>query len=250
MGVLPARLVFLAFIGLTGSIIYNALYLQDLHGAALVAGASPPRQVVTTAISPPVESEKLPPVSTDLPPLEVEQGASDLVLRAVQRELAARGFDVGPMDGKPSEKTRVAISDYQKAQGLPVTGVATDELLRHILLGASLQTGVATGSVTKIANGVAKPKAPTVDGAKSKQATTESAKSKLDATAKSVQQTLADLGYAPGPVDGTVGEATTHAISTFQHDRKMAATGRITPELLRELKRVTGRDLTKTAAER
>jgi peptidoglycan hydrolase-like protein with peptidoglycan-binding domain len=221
MGVLPARLVFLAFIGLTGSIIYNALYLQDVHGPALVAGASPPRQVVTTVISPPVETEKLPPVSTDLPPLEVEQGASDLVLRAVQRELAARGFDVGPMDGKPSDKTRAAISDYQKAQGLPVTGVATDELLRHILLGASLQTGVATGSVTK-----------------------------MDATAKSVQQTLADLGYAPGPVDGTVGEATTHAISTFQHDRKMAATGRITPELLRELKRVTGRDLTKTAAER
>jgi peptidoglycan hydrolase-like protein with peptidoglycan-binding domain len=250
MGVLPARLVFLAFIGLTGSIIYNALYLQDLHGAALVAGASPPRQVVTTAISPPVESEKLPPVSTDLPPLEVEQGASDLVLRAVQRELAARGFDVGPMDGKPSEKTRVAISDYQKAQGLPVTGVATDELLRHILLGASLQTGVATGSVTKIASAAAKPKAPTVDGAKSKQATAEGAKSKLDATVKSVQQTLADLGYAPGPVDGAVGEATTRAISTFQRDRKMAVTGRITPELLRELKRVTGRDLTKTAAER
>jgi peptidoglycan hydrolase-like protein with peptidoglycan-binding domain len=249
MGVLPARLVFLAFIGLTGSIIYNALYLQDLHGAALVAGASPPRQVVTTAISPPVETEKLPPVSTDLPPLEVEQGASDLVLRAVQRELAARGFDVGPMDGKPSDKTRAAISDYQKAQGLPVTGVATDELLRHILLGASLQTGVATGSVKKIANDT-KSKAATIDGAKPKQATAEGRKSKLNGTVGSVQETLADLGYAPGPVDGAVGEATTRAISTFQRDRKMAVTGRITPELLRELKRVTGRDLTKTAAER
>ena len=31
---------------------------------------------------------------------------------------------------------------------------------------------------------------------------------------------------------------------------RLAATGRITPELLRELKRVTGHDLTKTAAER
>jgi peptidoglycan hydrolase-like protein with peptidoglycan-binding domain len=250
MGVLPARLVFLAFIGLTGSIIYNALYLQDVHGPALVAGASPPRHVVTTAISPPAETEKLPPVSTDLPPLEVEQGASDLVLRAVQRELAARGFDVGPMDGKPSDKTRAAISNYQKGQGLPVTGVATDELLRHILLGASLQPGVATGSVTKIRSGVAKPKPATMGGAKSKQATAEGAKSKLDATVNSVQQILADLGYAPGPVDGAVGDATTRAITTFQRDRKMAETGLITPELLRELKRVTGRDLTKTAAER
>jgi peptidoglycan hydrolase-like protein with peptidoglycan-binding domain len=51
-------------------------------------------------------------------------------------------------------------------------------------------------------------------------------------------------------VDGAVGDATTRAITTFQRDRKMAETGLITPELLRELKRVTGRDLTKTAAER
>ena len=100
MGVLPARLVFLAFIGLTGFIIYNALYLQDLHGVAVVAGAPPPQQVVTTTISPPpADPAKLPPVSTDLPPLKVDQGASDLLLRAVQRELATRGFDVGPIDG-------------------------------------------------------------------------------------------------------------------------------------------------------
>ncbi len=66
---------------------------------------------------------------------------------------------------------------------------------------------------------------------------------------RAVQQVLADLGYAPGPVDGALGEATTRAIRAFQHDRKIAETGRITPELLRELKRVTGRDLTKMAAE-
>jgi len=35
-----------------------------------------------------------------------------------------------------------------------------------------------------------------------------------------------------------------------QEVRKLAETGRITSELLRELKRVTGHDLTKTAAER
>ena len=125
MGVLPARLVFLAFIGLTGCIIYNALYLQDLHGIP-VAGSSRPRQVATTSVNAPTGTAKLPPVSTDLPPLNIEPGASDLLLRAVQRELATRGFDVGPIDGKPSDKTRAAISSYQKSQGLPVTGVASD----------------------------------------------------------------------------------------------------------------------------
>jgi peptidoglycan hydrolase-like protein with peptidoglycan-binding domain len=249
MNVLPARLVFLAFIGLTGCIIYNALYLQDLRGLP-VAGSSRPRPVVTTSVSPPADAAKLPPVSTDLPPLNVEQGASDLVLRAVQRELATRGFDVGPIDGKPSDKTRAAILAYQKNQGLPITGVASDELLRHILLGASLPSASATGSVKAVASGAAKPKPVTAESATSKQPTASTASSKVDATIKGVQQTLANLGYAPGRVDGAMGDATTRAITAFQRDRKMAQTGRITPELLRELKRITGQDLTKTAAER
>jgi peptidoglycan hydrolase-like protein with peptidoglycan-binding domain len=224
MGVVAARLVFLAFLGLTGSIIYNALYLQDLHGTTI---AATPRQ--NTPVSPSVEMATLPPVSTDLPPLEPEQGGPQLVVRAVQRELAARGFDVGPADGTPSEKSKAAISAYQKAQGLPITGVATDELLRHILLGAPAQPAGATGSVA---------------------ATADPATTKDISNVKTVQQTLADLGYAPGPVDGALGGATARAISAFQHDRKMPETGRITPELLAELNRVTGRDLTKTAAGR
>lgn len=228
MGVVAPRLVFLAFLGLTGSIIYNALYLQDLHGTAVVVAGS--RQGVSKPATPsPIELAKLPPVSTDLPPLEPEEGASQLLVRAVQRELATRGFEVGPADGKPSDKTTAAISAYEKAHGLPVTGVATDELLRHILLGDGVQPGGATGSVTGD-NAVAN--------------------AKRGSNVKAVQQVLADLGYAPGPVDGAVGEATTRAVSAFQHDRKIAETGRITPELLRELKRVTGRDLTKMAAER
>jgi peptidoglycan hydrolase-like protein with peptidoglycan-binding domain len=228
MGVVAPRLVFLAFLGLTGSIIYNALYLQDLHGTAVVVAGS--RQGVSKPATPsPVELAKLPPVSTDLPPLEPEEGAPQLLVRAVQRELATRGSDVGPADGRPSDKTTAAISAYEKAHGLPVTGVATDELLRHILLGDGVQPGGATGSVTGD-NAVAN--------------------AKRGSNVKAVQQVLADLGYAPGPVDGAVGEATTRAVNAFQHDRKIAETGRITPELLRELKRVTGRDLTKMAAER
>jgi peptidoglycan hydrolase-like protein with peptidoglycan-binding domain len=224
MGVVAPRLVFLAFLGLTGSIIYNALYLQDLHGTT-VAATPPPEAPVSSS----VEMATLPPVSTDLPPLELGEGGPQLVVRAVQRELAARGFDVGPADGTANEKTKAAITAYQKAQGLPITGVATDELLRHILLGTPAQPAGATGSVA----------------AKAAQADSK------DATnVKAVQQVLADLGYAPGPVDGALGGATARAISAFQHDRKMRETGRISPELLRELKRVTGRDLTKMAAER
>jgi peptidoglycan hydrolase-like protein with peptidoglycan-binding domain len=221
MGVVAARLVFLAFLGLTGAIIYNALYLQDLPGSSVAKAVPKPGAV-------PIEAVKLPPVSTDLPPLEIDEHGPQLLVRAVQRELAARGFDVGAEDGKLSGKTKAAISAYEESHGLPVSGLATDALLRHILLGDSAPQGSTTGSIRNAAK----------------------AGAEQGFDVKAVQQVLADLGYAPGPIDGSLGEATKRAIVTFQRDRKMAETGRITPELLVALKRVTGRDLTALAAER
>ena len=148
MGVVAARLVFLAFVGLTGSIIYNALYLQDLHGTAAVMASG--QAVPMPEHRPSIELVKLPPVSTDVPTPETGEGGPEHLLKAVQRELAARGYDVGPEDGKLSDRTAAAISSYQKGQGLPITGVATDELLRHILLGGSVQpVAGATGSVKR-----------------------------------------------------------------------------------------------------
>ena len=242
MGVVLARLVFLAFLGLTGTIIYNALYLQDQHGPAAISAAPPARVIASTAApTAPVDIKKLPPVSTDLPPPPPEQaaeaGAPELLVKAVQRELSARGYDVGDADGKLNDKTRAAISTYEKSEGLPASGEASDELLHHILLGDSVKPSAATGSVT-----------PDDTQAKAK-ADNPSKADAADPAVKAVQQILADLGYAPGPVDGAMGTATTHAITAFQHDRKLRETGRISPELMRELKRVTGHDLAKTAAK-
>ena len=244
MGVVLARLVFLAFLGLTGTIIYNALYLQDQHGPAAISAAAPPARVIasTNARTAPVEVKKLPPVSTDLPtppPPEqaAEEGASELLVKAVQRELAARGFDVGAANGKLNDKTRAAISAYESSEGLPPTGEASDELLHHILLGDSVKRSGATGSVTPH------------DDAPARAPAKAEADSRAEAADPSVKQILADLGYAPGPVDGAMGAATTHAITAFQHDRKIRETGRISPELMRALKRVIGRELAKTAAK-
>jgi peptidoglycan hydrolase-like protein with peptidoglycan-binding domain len=218
MGVVAARLVFLAFIGLTGAIIYNALYLQDLPGSNVAKAVPKPS---------PTEAATLPPVSTDLPPLDVEAGGQQLLVRAVQRELAARGYDVGAEDGTLSNQTKAAIETYQRGHSLTVTGAASDELLRHILLGDSPAERSATGSLRDV---------PTA--------------TEQGADVRAVQQVLADLGYAPGKIDGAYGEATKRAVLAFQRDRNIARTGKITPDLLVELKRVSGRDLTRLAAER
>lgn len=258
MGVVTARLVFLAFLGLTGTIIYNALYLQEHgpKGAATTAATTTARKVATGSqampgepldepsrleVPPPEQrvpeieqakssagSMSAPPVSTDLPPLAPGTGESQLVVRAVQRELAARGYDVGPVDGNLSEKTCASISDFQAKEGLAVTGLPSDDLLRQILLGDSIGPAATTGSV-----------------AASDSIATNAAEHE---TMKGVQQVLADLGYDPGPVDGAWGENTSRAISAFQRDRSIPESGQITPELLNEFQRVTGNDLTKTAA--
>src|SRR5215813_9185628 len=219
MNVVATRLVFLAFIGLCGFIIYNSLYMQEQRNAAVS-----PRPMVQIHAAP---VPALKPAVADLPPLP-EQVTSRQLVTAVQRELAARGYGAGPATGKLSDETRKAIAAFEKDHGLRVTGAPSDELLRHILLGEAARPGSSTGSVGSASSVPQAKPGPTPSDA---------------STVKQVQQILADLGYDPGAVDGTMGEETERAVSAFQRDRKIAQNGRITPELLREIKRVTGRDL-------
>jgi peptidoglycan hydrolase-like protein with peptidoglycan-binding domain len=234
MGVVVQRLVFLAFVGLTGFIIYNALYLQEQRNAAVLPSVIPngaPAALSGAAIKPPGPVRN-PLVRTGLPPLQAD--APEQLVTAIQRELAARGYASGPADGKLRDETRKAIGSFEADHGLPVTGAPTDELLRHILLGEAVAPAASTGSVATLAGGDLRVKpSPMAVG---------------DGTVKQVQQILADLGYAPGPVDGSMGAETVRALGAFQRDRKITVTGRITPDLLREIKRVTGRDLAASAA--
>jgi len=65
------------------------------------------------------------------------------------------------------------------------------------------------------------------------------------ATIRLVQMGLAELGYNPGPVDGTLGEQTKVAIREFEKHHKLAITGRVTAALIKELRNVTGTSVLK-----
>jgi membrane-bound lytic murein transglycosylase B len=52
--------------------------------------------------------------------------------KALQRGLAARGYDVGTPDGVIGSKTTDAISAYQASAGLSVTGEPSRELLASL----------------------------------------------------------------------------------------------------------------------
>jgi hypothetical protein len=56
------------------------------------------------------------------------------------------------------------------------------------------------------------------------------------ATVARIQRGLAFVGYPPGPVDGLVGDRTRAAARAFQRDRGLPVDGRITGELLEELR--------------
>jgi len=43
-------------------------------------------------------------------------------IRKVQETLRDKGYDPGPIDGVMGSQTRAAISQYQKSEGLPITG--------------------------------------------------------------------------------------------------------------------------------
>ena len=51
---------------------------------------------------------------------------------ALQRALAARGYEIGDIDGVIGRRTIDAISDFQRRQGLPVSGQATPDLLAQL----------------------------------------------------------------------------------------------------------------------
>ncbi|XSG81226.1 MAG: peptidoglycan-binding domain-containing protein [Methyloligella sp. ZOD6] len=235
MSLFASRLVFVAFIGLCGLITYNALYLQDVRGGA--GRQSADNEQGLTDNKPSDESEVA--KTTKTPDMAVDstvtgaapstgaassnapvQEASSALVTAVQRELSVRGYDVGDGDGAMTQETADAIRSYERAHGLEETGSPSDDLLRHIVLGESLEDmGMATPNSGQ---GSAPGEAP-------------------GDMVRAVQQTLADLGYAPGPVDGMMGQNTADAIRAFQKDRQLAETGEITPTLLQEMERVSGR---------
>jgi TPR repeat protein len=70
--------------------------------------------------------------STDGPRVAAKNSPDKETVRAAQALLAELGFDPGPADGDAGPLTRAAVSDYQRALGLPVNGMPDADLLAHL----------------------------------------------------------------------------------------------------------------------
>lgn len=220
------RFAFLTFALLTVAMATNIFVLQPPSRLAAVApmrDGAPAAALGWTSRHGPASSGRdaasgtseavVPPLETGaVKPLPETAERSDLV-KAIQRELKAKGYETGAVDGVAGLVTRGAIMAYEADSALPLTGEARPLLLQHLVLG-SAENGPAG------ADTLPGPEAETV--------------------IRAVQRAFRQLGYITTLPDGRLNDSTRRAIRKFELDRKLKETGRISGELLAKLASLAG----------
>lgn len=182
------------------------------------------------AIAPPQAAIRLARLKPDaanpetIPDTPDAEGSAETI-RAVQRELQNLGYGPLTVDGVPGLLTRAAIMAFEQDNRMALTGEATETLLKRLLLGASGE----------------KPASNETGKVRSQQA---------EIVLRTVQQSLAALGYQPGKVDGRVGEETERAIREFEMDHGLDPTGRVSAELFSRLAKAVSNTKVGAAGER
>jgi peptidoglycan hydrolase-like protein with peptidoglycan-binding domain len=143
-----------------------------------------------------------------VPDMPFADGDGETV-RAIQRELEARGYGPVAADGVAGLSTRAAIMAFEHDQGSALTAEASERTLKRILLGASAGGDLmGTGRV------------------RSAQA---------EEVVRTAQQLLLARGYAAGTADGRLRPDTLQAIRDFELDKGLVPRGRISAELVARL---------------
>ena len=132
---------------------------------------------------------------------------ADLISQ-IQAELRRQGYDITIVGGRLNGETQDAIRAYERGHGMPVTGMPSEELLAS-LRGAGAVYG--------------------------ERADTGPQEGREYWRVSSVERALNDLGYRAGAVDGRIDRSLRSAIRTYQADRGLAVTGRISDDLMASL---------------
>ena len=209
--------------GATLLVVLNATALQGArHPAPLFVKpqAAAPAPAVKRA-APVVPSTPLldpspavTPVPQPRPAVAPSRSRTDLV-HDLQRELAARGFYDGAVDGDLSPRTSQAIRAFEQAQGIRVAGEANEVVLAQIR-GAAPKSEI-TGSIRP-----QETKPGRIIG---------------------VQRALATYGYGPVRINGRRDAETRAAVERFEKSRELPVTGEVSERLVRELAAFTGTPL-------
>ena len=141
----------------------------------------------------------------------------------IQQQLTATGYATGVADGLWGANTRRAIVRWQTANQLSATGYFTVPQVRLI--------GQQAGSAVVPASGGVAPGDDLVE---------ERLLSLTSTERREVQRRLTALGYSTGGVDGSFGRNTRRALATWQQDEGLRASGYLTADQLRLIRRQSG----------
>jgi peptidoglycan hydrolase-like protein with peptidoglycan-binding domain len=233
-----ARVALLSFLLVTAGVVVNALFLQA--GSVAASRAAPDRlsarasaergakaadpaagrragNLWSTPEDPALRIARFAPDPgrIDPAPSGPDDSANTETIRAIQRELKLRGYGPVSGDGTMGQTTRAAIMAFEHDNAMPLSGEASDRLLKRILLGIADPTGADSAGTGKAASGHA------------------------EQVIRSVQQRLAALGYQPGRIDGRPSDETAKAIRDFEMDKGLVPRGRISAELVSRLGEMT-----------
>ena len=132
-------------------------------------------------------------------------------VRALQRRLAGRGVASGPVDGRYGPLTGQAVTRFQAAHGLQVDGIAGPQTL------AAVNAPIP----------VLYPGAGSEPGG--------------SGPVRTLQRSLTEAGFAPGPIDGSYGPRTIEAVEHFQRANRLTVDGIAGPHTLQALRAARNR---------
>jgi peptidoglycan hydrolase-like protein with peptidoglycan-binding domain len=122
-------------------------------------------------------------------------------VRNLQQRLADAGFNPGPFDGIFGGLTEQAISQFQSARSLSVTGTVDQATWTAL----TTDPGVAAVTYRRGDRG---------------------------SGVRNLQLLLATAGYNPGPIDGIFGGLTESAVTSYQSANSLSTTGTVTQALI------------------
>ena len=156
--------------------------------------------------------------------LALSAARADDVVLAAQTKLAQLGYYDGRPDGAWGKQTIAAVSRFQDAKKLRVTGelnIATLNALGIKTPAKPVSRGVALADIFVGGPYLTAPPAFQVE------------------TVKKAQKNLSLLGFYHGPADGAPNTGLTDALRAYQKDNRFKATGRLDKTTLQALDLLT-----------
>jgi N-acetylmuramoyl-L-alanine amidase len=151
------------------------------------------------------------PGSATAPYADLAQPVSPRAVAAAQQRLRQQGFYRGRIDGHWGRGTQAALSRFQQARGLVVTGQLDYETARAL----RLRRDIAPSYAASVPPPMAQPLSRDV--------------------VLVVQQQLRREGFYAGRSDGAWGPRTAAAVANFQRARGLPQTGELSPQTIAAL---------------